>query len=59
MKNAFMLLLALIAVLIVWGLVRALIFFALHIVIKIAVIAFFCWLVYAVFKMLTRESQKI
>lgn len=56
MRNVLMFILALVLVWIVWKLVMGFVFSLLHIAITIGMILLFCYLVYAVFKALTRQK---
>jgi len=58
-KSLLMLIIAIIAVVVVWNLVLHLVGFVLALAIKIALIAAFCYVVYLVFKALTGEKQRV
>jgi hypothetical protein len=57
MKNALMLVLAFVVVYVVWHIVMSLIGGLIGTLISLALLALFCYSVYAVYKMLTREKQ--
>jgi hypothetical protein len=59
MKNVLYLILALILVMLVWGIVRALLAKVLGIFFTIGMILLFCFLVYTVFKMMTGKEKNI
>ena len=59
MKGILYLILALVLVFLVWGLIKAVIFTALALVIKIGMILLFCALVYWVFTALTKKDKAI
>lgn len=56
MRNVLMFILALVVVWIVWKIVMGFVFSLLSIVITIGMILLFCYLVYAVFKALTKQK---
>lgn len=56
MKNVVLFLLALLLVWIVWGMVRALVATLVGAAITIGMILLFCWLVYTVYKAMTRQK---
>ena len=58
MKNFLMLILALIVVWILWGFVKALLGTLISTLITIGMILLFCFLVYNIYKALTREKLK-
>jgi hypothetical protein len=57
MKNALMLIVAFVVVYFVWHIVMSLFGGILALAINLAILAVFCYAVYAVYKMLTREKQ--
>ncbi len=57
MKNALMLVVAFLVVYFIWHIVLGLFGGVLALVINLAILAVFCYAVYAVYKMLTREKQ--
>jgi hypothetical protein len=58
MKNFMMFILALVIVWVVWQVVKTLVFTILWPLITIGLIIMFCFLVYNVYKALTREKLK-
>jgi hypothetical protein len=56
MKNVFLFLLALFLVWFVWRMVLGLVFTVVHAAITIGLILLFCWLVFAVYKAMTRQK---
>jgi membrane associated rhomboid family serine protease len=56
MKNVLLLVVSLVIVWIVWNLIKGLLFGVIGIAFQIALIALFCWAVYAVYKALNREK---
>jgi hypothetical protein len=57
MKNALMLILAFVVVYFIWHIVMGLLGPLVGLLISVALLAAFCYAVYAVYKMLTREKQ--
>ena len=56
MKNVALILISLFAVWVVFSIIKGLLFATLHIAFQLAIIALFCYAVYAVYKMLTRQK---
>lgn len=56
MKNVLYFLLALVIVFVVWGIVKSLIGALLGMVITVGMIALFCFLVYTVYRAMTRQK---
>ena len=57
MKNVLMIVLAFLAILFLWGIITTVVHVVLGWIIRVAMIALFCWLVYAVYKLMTREKS--
>jgi len=55
-KNVFLFLLALFLVWVVWNIVMGLLFKVVSLAITIGMIFLFCWLVYTVYKAMTRQK---
>jgi len=57
-KNLLYLILALVAVLIVWGIIKMVVFAVLGLAVKIAMVGLFCFLVYFVYKLLSGGNRE-
>lgn len=57
MKNVLMLIVALVVAFVLWRVLMTVVHVVLGWIMFIAMIALFCWLVYAIFKLMTREKS--
>ena len=56
MKNVVLILISVFVVWVVFNMIKALLFTTLHIALQLAIVALFCYAVYAVYKLLTRQK---
>ncbi len=56
MKNVLYLILALIVASLLWGVIKSLVFGVIGLIFHIAMISLFCYLVFAIFKAMTKQK---
>lgn len=56
MKNVVLIFISLFIVWVVWNVIKGLLFTTLHIAFQLAIVALFCYAVYAVYKALNRQK---